>query len=75
MKVERAEDGHVLIEIDVKDGRKLVNAIRAHADEITNGCLELASLLSEANYNAKNDFRQPPHAFDEHAPKAPSVDD
>jgi hypothetical protein len=75
MKVERTEDGHVLIEIDVDDGRKLVNAIREHADEITSGCLELASLLSEANYNAKNDFRQPPHAFDEHAPRAPSVED
>ena len=75
MKVERSESGHVMIEMDVDDGDKLAHLIREHADEITNGCLELASLLSEAQYNAKNEFRQPPHAFDEHAPKVPSVED
>ncbi len=75
MKVERSESGHVMIEMSVDDGDKLARLIREHADEITNGCLELASLLSEAQYNAKNDFRQPPHAFDEKAPKVPSVED
>ena len=75
MKVERSESGHVMIEMDVEDGEKLARLIRQHADETTNGALELASLLSEAQYNANNDFRQPPHAFDEHAPKVPSVED
>ena len=74
MKVERSEDGHVTIEMGVDEGNKLARLIREHADEITNGCLELASVLSEAEYNAKNDFRQPPHAFDEQAPKLPSVE-
>lgn len=75
MKVERTESGHVVIEFDVDQGHELARLIREHASEITNGCLELASLLSEAHYNANNQFRQPPHAFDEKAPKLPSVGD
>lgn len=75
MKVTRTEAGHVLLEFDVKEAQKLAKAIRRHASGITNGCLELASLLSEAHYNAQNEFRQPPHAFDEKAPRLPSTGD
>lgn len=74
MKATRMESGHILLEFDVKEGGKLSKAIRTHARNTTNGCLELASLLSEARYFSQNDFRQPPHAFDEQAPRAPSVE-
>ncbi|MEJ2059183.1 MAG: hypothetical protein P8Y64_01675 [Gammaproteobacteria bacterium] len=73
MKVTQDEQGRVRIEVDIETGFKLADQIREHANDTTNGCLALASLLHEAYYNAKNDFRQPPHAFDEKAPKAPSA--
>ncbi len=75
MKVDRTESGHVLMEFDVNEGEKLAHLIREHARHITNGCLELASLLSEASYNANNHFRQPEHAFDEQAPRPPSIEE
>lgn len=74
MKVSRSESGRILLEMEVGEGQRLAKAIRRHASETTNACLELASLLSAAYYYAGNDFRQPPHAFDERAPRAPSVE-
>lgn len=73
MKVTRTETGEVLLEFGIEEARKLAKAIRRHASDTTNGCLELASLLSEAQYNARNNFRQPPHAFDDRAPRLPST--
>ncbi len=75
MKVMRSESGDVVIEIGIEQGHKLARLIRAHAQDTTSACLELASLLSEAHYLARNRFKQPPHAFDEKAPRAPSTED
>jgi hypothetical protein len=61
------------MEFTAEEARKLAKALRRDARGMTNGGLELASLLSEATYNARNAFRQPEHAFDEQAPRAPST--
>ncbi|MFW5452545.1 hypothetical protein [Thioalkalivibrio sulfidiphilus] len=73
MKVERIDDGHVRMTFEVEEGNRLARLINAHARDMPNGCLELSSLLEEAWYGARNHFRQPHHAFDEHAPRAPST--
>lgn len=74
MKVERVDDEHVRLEFDIKEAQKLAEAINGRHEDVTNGCRELSSLLQEAYYNSRNEFRQPPHAFDEKAPKAPSTE-
>lgn len=71
MDVTRTESGEVLIRLDIEQGSQLARLIRKHAQSTTSACLELASVLSEARYTAKNHFKQPPHAFDEKAPPAP----
>jgi hypothetical protein len=73
MQVQRSKTGHVMMEFSIDEARKLAKALRRNARDMSNGGLELASLLSEAGYNARNDFRQPAHAFDEQAPRAPST--
>ncbi|MGD8498953.1 MAG: hypothetical protein PVG82_08595 [Chromatiales bacterium] len=67
-------EGHLLLEFGIEEADALAKAIRQHARHMSNGALELASLLSEARYRALNQFRQPPHAFDAQAPRAPSTE-
>ncbi len=64
---------HLLLEFEIEEAHELAKAIRRHARHMSNGALELASLLREAHYSAQNHFRQPPHAFDDEAPRAPST--
>ncbi|MFP4130735.1 hypothetical protein [Thiohalospira sp.] len=73
MKVERTEDGHILLEMEVGAGNKLADEIHAHAAEMRSPVLELSSLLREARYNAGNDFRQPPNAWGPDAAPPPST--
>lgn len=74
MKVAVDKSGHALLEFEIGEGYDLARAIRQHARHMSNGALELASLLSEAHYSAQNQFRQPPHAFDEKARRPPSTE-
>ena len=73
MKVERTEDGHILLEMEIGTGNKLADEIHAHASEMRSPVLELSSLLREARYNASNDFRQPPNAWGPDAAPPPST--
>jgi hypothetical protein len=75
MDVERRDDQHLAIELDIKTADALYRAINARTIDMTNGAIELASLLQEACYEARDDFRQPPHAFDEKAPPHPIAED
>lgn len=75
MKIERIDDNHFRLSIDLKQGQKLSKAMNAKAREMRNAALALSSVLGAAYAEANNDFRQPPHAFDEHAPKQPSIED
>lgn len=67
----------VTLSVDLKAAEKLVDELKAHTGEpdATNGMRDLTSVLQQAVYEAKDEFRQPPHAFDEKAPKQPSIED
>lgn len=73
MRLIESDSGHVLLEFEITEANHLARAIRRQARHMSNGALELASLLKEAHYGAQNHFRQPPHAFDDKAPRAPST--
>lgn len=73
MKVERQADGRILVEMEVGDGNKLADAVHAHQDDMRSPVLELSSLLREARYNARNEFRQPPDPWSEDAAAPPST--
>ncbi|MEJ2632972.1 MAG: hypothetical protein P8011_15370 [Acidihalobacter sp.] len=75
MKVHRRDDEHIVIEMDIKTADKLYHAINERTIDMTNGAIDLASLLQEACYEAHDDFRQPPHAFDDEAPPHPKPED
>jgi hypothetical protein len=74
MNIERIDDHHFRLSIDLKQGQKLAKAINGKAREMRNAALALSSALGEAYAEANNDFRQPPHAFDERAPRQPSIE-
>ncbi len=74
MQIERIDDNHLRLSIDLKQGQKLAKAINGKAREMRNAALALSSALGEAYAESKNEFRQPPHAFDENAPKQPSIE-
>lgn len=76
MKVTK-DDNAVTLSMDVKTAEKLLGEIKEHTAELkaTNGMRALASVLQQAVYEARNEFRQPPHAFDDKAPKQPSIED
>lgn len=75
MEVKRRDEKQIVIEMDIKSADKLYHAINDHTIDITNSAIDLASLLEEACYTASDDFRQPPHAFDEKAPPHPTPED
>jgi hypothetical protein len=76
MKVTR-DDSAITLNVDVKTAKKLADEFKEHtgALEATNGMRALASVLQQAVYEAKDHFRQPPHAFDDKAPRQPSIED
>lgn len=73
MKVERQADGRILVEMEVGDGNTLADAIHAHQEDMRSPVLELSSLLREARYNARNEFRQPPDPWSEDTPAPPAM--
>ncbi|WP_455385878.1 hypothetical protein [Acidihalobacter prosperus] len=75
MDVQRRDEQHIVIEMDIKTADKLYHAINERTIDMTNGAIELASLLQEACYEARDEFRQPPHAFDDKAPPHPTMED
>lgn len=74
MEIERIDENHLRLSMDLKQGQKLAKAINGKAREMRNAALALSSALGEAYTEANNEFRQPPHAFDENAPKQPSIE-
>ena len=75
MKVSKLEDGKLLLEFTLEEGRKIDRQISEHtADDMPSAALSLASVLRAAWYGGHDDFRQPPHAWDADSPKPPSID-
>lgn len=74
MEIKRRDKKYIEITIEMSKIEKLFRAINAKTDRITSGAMEFASLLEEAWYEAKNDFRQPAHAFDKNHPQHPKAE-
>ncbi|WP_018138473.1 MULTISPECIES: hypothetical protein [unclassified Thioalkalivibrio] len=69
------KDGTLTLKIDKKTAESIAENITELEGEISNGARALGSVLQQGVYELGNEFRQPPHAFDEHAPKQPSIED
>lgn len=69
------KDGTLTLKIDKKTAERIAENITELEGEISNGARALGSVLQQGVYELDNEFRQPPHAFDEHAPKQPSIED
>ncbi|ADC72362.1 MULTISPECIES: hypothetical protein [unclassified Thioalkalivibrio] len=69
------KDGILTLKIDKKTAESIAENITELEGEISNGARALGSVLQQGVYELENEFRQPPHAFDEHAPKQPSIED
>lgn len=67
MNLQPQPNGLLALDISHKQARDLAQAVIQHADDAHTALLNFAYLLNEANYDSKNDFRQPPHAWDEGA--------
>ncbi|HKJ72179.1 MAG TPA: hypothetical protein VKA55_10540 [Gammaproteobacteria bacterium] len=76
MDVKRSEEGHgdYILTFDKDEIEDLADPIIGKAKDMSRTLLDLGYLLREAQYSMRDNFRQPPHAFDAEAPKQPSVE-
>ncbi len=63
MHVERLPDGRLRLSFEIDEGDRLAEAVIKHAEEASSAALALSSILREARYEARNDFRQPRNAW------------
>lgn len=68
MNVERTANGQIVIEYSLDEAKPLVAAITEHAEDLPTAALDLASLLRQAQYEARNHFRQPPRPWETRPP-------
>jgi hypothetical protein len=64
MNIDRQSDGTLALDLQQEEVRKLAKDIIDHAEDAHSTLLNLAYLINEAWYDARNDFRQPPHAWE-----------
>jgi len=76
MEVKRSEEGHgdFILTFDKDEIEDLADPIIGKAAKMSRTLLDMGYLLRQAQYSMRDNFRQPPHAFDEQAPKQPSVE-
>lgn len=67
MKLQRQQNGQLTLDLSRTQARELAQTVIHHAENAHTALLNFAYLLNEAKYDAVNDFRQPPHAWDEGA--------
>lgn len=60
MHAEKLPQGRVRLEVPLKQGRELASTIIHQAEEMPSVALNLAYLLREADYAARDRFRLPP---------------
>lgn len=74
MKVSIADGDKFLVEMKLDEANQLADAIIHHNEDMTTAALDLAGLAHQAAYEAKDEFRQPPHPWDPGMPHPPSID-
>lgn len=60
MKAHGMPQERIRLEVPLKEGRELANAVIREAEDMPSVALELAYLLREADYAAHDPFRLPP---------------
>lgn len=72
MFIQHQPDGSLILNLSQKQARDLAKTVIQHAEDAHTALLDFAYLLNEAHYDAENQFRQPPHAWepDAHQPGA-----
>ncbi len=69
----RHEPNETILELETATAKKFAGTVLEHAEELSSPIIELATLIRTGQYAARDQFRQPPHAFDEGAPYAPGI--
>ncbi|MEO6146674.1 MAG: hypothetical protein ABIT70_06405 [Sulfuriferula sp.] len=64
MHIEVKPDGSLLLDMTQKQARELAKTVIQHAEDAQTALLNFSYLLNEAHYDAGNQFRQPPHAWE-----------
>lgn len=64
MHIQHQPDGSLVLDMSQKQARELAKTVIQHAEDAHTALLDFAYLLNEAHYDAENQFRQPPHAWE-----------
>jgi len=64
MHTELQPDGSLVLDMTQKQARDLAKNVIQHAEGAHTALLDFAYLLNEAHYDAENQFRQPPDAWE-----------
>lgn len=67
MNIQHQPNGFLALQMNQKQARELAKTVIQHAEDAHTALLNFAYLLNEAHYDAENEFRQPPHPWDEGA--------
>ena len=73
MKVEKNGDGALTLELSSAEADQLAGDLIQHAEHLPSAALDLASLLREAKYGARDNFRQPPNPWEPAESVPPAV--
>lgn len=60
MKAQGLPQARIRLEVPLKEGRELASAIIRQVEDMPSVALDLAHLLREADYAARDPFRLPP---------------
>lgn len=72
--MEITRDGTAwILELETAPAKKFAGVVLENADGLGSVLLDLANLIRAGQYAAADQFRQPPHAFDEAPPYAPGI--
>lgn len=64
MQIQLKPDGSLLLDMTQKQARELAKTVIQHAEDAQTALLNFSYLLNEAHYDAENQFRQPPDAWE-----------
>ncbi len=64
MNIKKLADGSIEIELHKSKLAPIARAIIGHAEDMHSTVLDFADILRAAGYAMRDNFRQPPHAWD-----------
>ncbi|QKT04294.1 hypothetical protein HUS23_10970 [Ectothiorhodospiraceae bacterium 2226] len=63
MDVNEHRDGKLQLSFELDEARDLAKDVAENMEDMPGALLDLANLLQSAYYEAKDEFRQPPHPW------------